>query len=280
MNQNNPLHDPDVNLAILSDSQDVFNCNYYSIDSFKMLKQQFPYNGLSVLCFNICSFSKNSDEFLGYLSNCEHDFDIIILTETWAKDETYTLCHIPGYNSTHNLRENRRGGGVSIFVKESIDFSVIEAINTTSDFMEAVAITFQCELTGRRTNVLGIYRPPSGDAELFTESLSDIMNHHNMSANETIIAGDFNICLLNEHSAITRNFLNMMSGCFFRPVITRPTRFQDNAATVIDHIWVNTVHNVNSGIFYCDITDHCPVFCRINSPSKNKDNMVKINSEI
>ena len=93
MNQNNPLHDPDVNLAILSDSQDVFNCNYYSIDSFKTLKQQFPYNGLSVLCFNIRSFSKNSDEFLGYLSNCEHDFDIIILTETWAKDETYTLCY-------------------------------------------------------------------------------------------------------------------------------------------------------------------------------------------
>ena len=148
MNQNNPLHDPDVNLAILSDSQDVFNCNYYSTDSFKTLKQQFPYNGISVLCFNIGSFSRNGYEYLRYLFNCELDFDIIIFTETWAKVLTYTLCHIPGYNPTHNLRENCRGGGVSIFVKESFDFSVIEAINTTSDFMETVAITFQCELTG------------------------------------------------------------------------------------------------------------------------------------
>ena len=114
MNQHNSLQDPDVNLAILNDNLDNSNCNYCSTDSFKSLKQQFPNNGLSIICFNIRSFNKNGDAFLGYLSNCEHDFDIIVLTETWAKDETNMLCHIPGYNSTHNLRENRRGGGVSI----------------------------------------------------------------------------------------------------------------------------------------------------------------------
>ena len=59
-------------------------------------------------------------------------------------------------------------------------------------------------------------------------------------------------------------------------MITRPTRFANNTASVIDHIWVNTVHEVTSCIFYCDITDHCPVFCRINTPVENKDKLVKI----
>ena len=276
MNHNN-LQDPDANLVILNDNQDNFNCNYCSIDSFKVLKQQFSQKGLSVISFNVRSFGKNGDEFVGYLSNCEHDFDVIILTETWAKDETQTLCHIPGYHATHNLRDNRKGGGVSIFVRESINFSVIETTNISSDYIEAVGITFQCELTEQLNNVLGIYRPPSGDANLFIEKLRDILNGHNMTANETIIAGDFNICILHEErNAITRNFLNMMRGFFFRPVITRPTRFKNNTASIIDHIWVNTVHDVTSCIFYCDITDHCPVFCRINTPVENKDKLIKV----
>ena len=276
MDTNNPPQDPDVNLDVLNLNQDIFSCNYYSVDSFKSLTQQFHENGLSVICFNIRSFNRNGDEFLGYLYNCEHVFDIIILTETWAKDETHTFCNIPGYNSTHNSRENRRGGGVSIYLKESIDFSVIETINISENFIEAIAVTFQSEQSGQKVNVLGIYRPPNGDAELFTASMSDILHGHNLSANETIIAGDFNICLLNEYSTVTRNFTNMMNGYFFRPVITRPTRFKENTATVIDHIWVNNVHDVNSGIFYCDITDHCPVFCRINTLTKTKDKLVKI----
>ena len=80
------------------------------------------------------------------MSNCEHDFDIIVLTETWAKDESQTLCHIPGYNAAHNHRENRKGGGVSIFVKESINFSVTEDSKLSSDCIESVAINFQMKL--------------------------------------------------------------------------------------------------------------------------------------
>ena len=276
MNQNNPLLDPDLNLEVLNNN-DVFNCNYCSLDSFKTLKQQFTPNGLSVICFNIRSFSRNGDEFLGYLSNCEHNFDVIILTETWATKDTYTLCHIPGYKATHNFRKDRKGGGISIFVRETIGFCLIDTASNSNEHIESLAISFQCDNTRQITNVLGIYRPPNGDINIFTETLSDILTQHNMNATETIITGDFNICLLNEHnSANTNNFINMMNGFFFRPIITRPTRFKNNTATVIDHIWVNTVQDISSYIFYSDITDHCPVFCRINNSLRIKDELVKI----
>ena len=278
MNHNNlELNDPDVNIALLNNGLDVFNCKYCSIDTFKDLKQNFEQKGLSVICFNIRSFNKNGDEFLGYLSNCEHDFDIIILTETWAKDETHILCHIPGYESSHNYRADRRGGGVSIFVKNTYRFNIIETLNISNESFESAAITLFYPDSEKRINVLGLYRPPGGDTNLFVEKLSDVISQNNFSSDETIITGDFNICLLKEnYSPITANFVNMMRAFFFRPVITRPTRFKDNSATVIDHIWSNSVAEVDSYIFYCDITDHCPVFCRLGIPFEDKNNLVKV----
>ena len=68
----------------------------------------------------------------------------------------------------------------------------------------------------------------------------------------------------------------MMRELFFRPLITRPTRFQNNSATVIDHIWTNSTATINSYIFYCDITDHCPVYCRVNIPLAIRNDLVKI----
>ena len=105
--------DPDANINILNENLDVFNCKYTSVDTFKNIKQNFVH-GLSLICFNIRSFNKNSEEFLAYLTNTNHIFDIIILTETWGKDDTHTLFTIPGYNSLHNYRKNKRGGGVSL----------------------------------------------------------------------------------------------------------------------------------------------------------------------
>ena len=271
------LNDPDENIVLLNEGLDVYNCRYCSIDTFKILKENFNHKGLSVVCFNIRSFDKNADEFLGYLESCEHDFDIIILTETWAKDETHTLCHITGYESVHNFRLNRRGGGVSIFVKEKYRFNAIENSNISTDSIESVAITLSYPNSDKKINVLGLYRPPKGDSNLFIDRLSDIINQNDLSSKDTIITGDFNICLLNEdHSTITANFMNMMSAFFFRPLITRPTRFGDNIATVIDHIWVNTPTKVESYIFYCDITDHCPVFCRIGIPVENSNELVEV----
>ena len=92
----------------------------------------------------------------------------------------------------------------------------------------------------------------------------------------TVLTGDLNLCLLNEYSAISRNFMNIMNSHFFRPTITQPTRFTERTATCIDHIWTNVTQHIDSGIFYCDITGHFPIFCRLNSIAKPKDNLVKI----
>ena len=45
------------------------------------------------------------------------------------------------------------------------------------------------------------------------------------------------------------------------PVITKPTRVTDHTATLIDHIYTNSVQNLTAGILTIEVTDHLPIFC-------------------
>ena len=132
MSRNDESLDPDVNFGIFNNNNDAFICKYYSIDTFKSTMQHFTDNGLSIMCFSIRSFSKNGEEFLGYLQNCGYHFDAIVLTETWTKNETQSLCHIPGYQAVHNSRPDQTGGGVSIFIKDTLDVEVIDELNKST----------------------------------------------------------------------------------------------------------------------------------------------------
>ena len=268
--------DPDANIDILNENLDIFNCKYISVDTFKNVKQNFV-RGLSLICFNIRSFNKNSEEFLAYLQNTNHIFDIIILTETWGKDDTHTLFTIPGYNSLHNYRKNKRGGGVSLFIKDTYKYMPIDDFDNSDETIETIGATIYYPKSNKSTKVLGVYRPPSSNINDTTEKIGNIIANNSLQLTETVIAGDFNICLLEEnHSQQTTNFINKMREFFFRPLITRPTRFQNNSATVIDHIWTNSTSTIDSFIFYCDITDHCPVYCRINTPLAIGNDQIRV----
>ena len=98
------------------------DCRYYTIDSFN---DKFTGNStlkLSIITINIRSFRRNCDEFIWFLNNLNIKFDIIILTETWLYETNTDLCNINGYKSVHSMRQERMGGGVSIFVHESLSF--------------------------------------------------------------------------------------------------------------------------------------------------------------
>ena len=270
--------DPDGNLSQLLDNPDLFNCPLLTTETFKQTVLPSLKENISIICFNIRSFNKNIDEFLGFLTNCNHSFDIIILTETWARDETQSLCHISGFNSTHNFRPEKRGGGVSIFVKENLPFDVIDELNISNEEIECVGIKLSSTTSNVSTTILGIYRQPRGNYHSFQTKMEQIITTHNLTQNDTVIAGDFNICLLNEdHSDMTNDFINSLRSSDFYPVISRPTRIgPNNSLSCIDHIWTNTNRVSDSGIFISDITDHFPIFCGLRNPDSSCGNKFRI----
>ena len=55
--------------------------------------------------------------------------------------------------------------------------------------------------------------------------------------------------------------LIMFFSAFSRPLITRPTRFTETSATIIDNFVSNVLNNnYIAGIMIADISDHLPIF--------------------
>ena len=53
-----------------------------------------------------------------------HPFDIITLSETWLRNDTNLLQYvqIPGYSFCYKNRDERREGGVGIYIKDTIKY--------------------------------------------------------------------------------------------------------------------------------------------------------------
>ena len=80
---------------------------------------------------------------------------------------------------------------------------------------------------------------------------------------QVILAGDFNINLLNyESNTQTTNFLNDITSNLFVPHITVPTRITSHSQTLIDNIFSNFTEFTSfiSGNLTTSISDHLPQF--------------------
>lgn len=167
--------DPDTNHFDFSEN--LNHCTYFDIDNFISAFNKSN-NCFSILNFNIRSFSKNIDELLAILSNCRDKPDIIVLSETWAHNNTFQLCNISGYSACHSLRSDREGGGVAVYVKNSIKFQSLD-ININNNVIECIGVKLTS--CNKVTNILGIYRPPAGNTVEFVNELEYILDFHKLN---------------------------------------------------------------------------------------------------
>ena len=79
----------------------------------------------SVLHLIIRSFRKTFGDFKDIYKTLNLKFSIVYFSETWGDDNKLkndSLIQLPGYNILHQIRKNSRGGGISMFVHESLPF--------------------------------------------------------------------------------------------------------------------------------------------------------------
>jgi hypothetical protein len=123
-------------------------------------------------------------------------------------------------------------------------------------FVEVYDNSERCTLVG------SIYRPPAGDLNFFNNQFEKLLHRITTKRASCILAGDFNINLLNcETNIETDHFLNNLHSLSYFPLITRPTRFTCASSTLIDNIFTNIpIETAITGILVADISDHLPVF--------------------
>ena len=98
------------------------NCDYYLEDAFNKRLSQLDINELcvSMIHLNIRSAAKNLDKFEAFLANLNFTFPIIGLSENWLKNHNENIHSLLGYQSEHNIRTHKGGGGVSLFIKKMV----------------------------------------------------------------------------------------------------------------------------------------------------------------
>ena len=77
-------------------------------------------------------------EFLYFLTKLNFLPDIIILRETWFLNDNFDI--MDGYYGYLSGRENRRRGGISIFVKKNVNFKVVPSFSNSLPEIEFIHI--------------------------------------------------------------------------------------------------------------------------------------------
>lgn len=133
---------------------------------------------------NIRSVISKSDQIQHLLMGSNLDF--LCLSETWLHvNSPSAALEVPGFKM---YRKDSKGGGVMIYVKNSIHCNEITLSNSVD--LECIGLNFI--LSPQMSFVLiVIYRPPSSNSS-FYENLKQLLKQCDFNK-EVIIMGDFNI---------------------------------------------------------------------------------------
>ena len=242
------------------------SCDYYLEDSFngKCEELSLTSDCFSLLHCNIRSIPKNLYDFELYLSGLGIRFTVMAFSETWLNSTNCSLYNIEGYNVESAYRSCRRGGGVSLYIREHIVYAPRTDLNIFNDLMESMFIEIDKNVTDKKRNVIigVIYRPPNSNVEQFTLLLSGILDKIKNENKTCYLLGDYNINLFSiEKHLATSEFIENMFSYEFVPCINKPTRDAGGTATLIDNIYCNdTSETEMTGLFYINISDHYPIF--------------------
>ncbi|CAB3244509.1 unnamed protein product [Arctia plantaginis] len=117
------------------------------------------------------------------------------VSESWLKpclpSGSYSL---PGFHLIRNDRSVRGGGGVAIYLRTHIPFSIVSLSSQPPPTDAGEHLFLEVELHHHKL-LLGVYYSPSLHVNYFS-SFEQILENLTPSYEHTIILGDFNTCLL------------------------------------------------------------------------------------
>ena len=253
------------------------SCNYKNFD--QTLQHMKVKEGLRILSWNIHSLKKKFNDFKDFL-NCFHAencyYDIIAITECW-KILDGDFFHLDGYNFFHKSRVGE-GGGIAFFINNRFKFKEISRLSVFEEkVFESICIELELDKKNKML-ISNVYRsngkhPHLSEAEQcdrFLDIFSNLQEQMSSFKCDSYIVGDFNFDLLKLHQhERTKDLLENSFSNGFLELISLPTRITHNTATLIDHVYTNSIRdNFDTSIIISDISDHFPILTIL--PEKKK----------
>ena len=165
--------------------------------------------------------------------------DLIILTETWLKDNTIVDEYsLKGYFSS--LNSSGRGKGIATYYKH-------ESVSASHISVDGFSIS---KIEYEKLVVIGVYRSADGDVKNLLNELQGLVD----TDKTTLIGGDMNICILKQRKNVLTQTLEDMG---FKQLVTQATHVDGGG---IDHVYVREgkklKHSLSIEYFAKYYTDH------------------------
>ena len=175
------------------------------------------------------------DEFQFMIN--QTNFDVITLSETWLKNDKHLLEYdrLPAYEFAYRNRDEKRGGGVGISIRDTIEFKVRNGISKLDESIEHLWV----EIQGRKKNsacLIGVFYLPSSENNKkleWIEKLDFVLSIVKSTWNGTfMITEDSNIDLL-ASTEIQKSYIEVLKTYDLDNHITKATR---TGKKLVDHI--------------------------------------------
>ena len=117
-------------------------------------------------------------------------FDVIILTETWLSESVPSgAVVIDGYNLIRQDRWKyikKKGGGLCCYIKTDVTYrNMLDLTEPVTSDYEIMGLVI-CPPNSKKVNVLAVYRPPDGKAQVFMDKLVGVVGNLDREHKETI----------------------------------------------------------------------------------------------
>lgn len=172
-------------------------------------------------------------------------YSVIGVTEAWTNESIYDAeLSIEGYNMYRKDRKGTSGGGLILYIKNSIRAGVNEQL-TNSEFEES--LWCNAELNDQRLLIGLCYRSPTStmenDGKLVILMENAVLQ---TKANHVLIMGDFNYPVIDYacetvragHADPATLFFNKTQELCLYQHVTQPTRFRQNQTpSTLDYVF-------------------------------------------
>jgi exonuclease III len=196
--------------------------------------------------------------------------DVIFMSETRTTDEILDHeINVDGYKIVRCDSHSRHTGGVAIYFKQHVQWSIISKYVKQYMWILAVRVENGLEIG----LYVVVYRSPSCSKSLFLEELEQWCENNFENENNKIMVGDFNIDLL-KSDTYTKKMETLRKFYGLKHYVNEPTRICKDSATLIDYVLSDFI-NISAEVDYDEaIADHATLKIEIkNSKFVEKSNI-------
>lgn len=238
------------------DNISTFN-NIYSNNNKSLKFLQWNVRGIN----NLSKF----DKILQDVDMIEPEIDLIVIGETWLKEENCKLYQIPNYKSVFSCREDS-SGGLAVYINKKLKCKVKKKFHSNGFHHIYIEIL----MNGHYYDIHGLYRPPNYDFNVFSDYLEDVMSSSKPS-NSCLILGDVNIPINHENLNTVLKYKMLLESYGF--ITTNIYATRPSSANILDHVVckMNDANCIrNDTLDLTELSDHIPIITSLKTKLKKE----------